>query len=530
MIIAFTGHRPNKLGSYKLPNPTYIHVCQQIEKVLKELKPEKVISGMAQGTDLWAANIAYKLNIPFIAAVPFIGQEKAWPEKSQKIYHNLLNKATETVIVSEGRYSAYKMQVRSQYMCKHSDKYFPNAFRTYSEIDVAKLKGSFHVEHSLARKGSERLWMLFNNRPYVKALGALTGNQAIQQVKAGLEAIYLSGWQISGDSNLSGEMYPDQSLYPSNSVPNVVKKINSALLRADQIEFSEHYFSERHWLAPIIADAEAGFGGVLNSFELMKSMIESGAAGVHFEDQLSSEKKCGHISNKVLIPTKSFIKHLIAARLAADIADIPTVLIARTDADSASWITSDADQQDFPFIDRNIRSEEGFYKLTGIPMDRCIARGLAYAPYADMLWMETSTPSLFQAKAFAEGIHAKYPNMMLAYNSSPSFNWKMFLSDKEIASFQDELGKMGYKFCFITLAGFHSLNMGMFELANNYVNHGMSGYVELQEKEFSWQNKGYTAVKHQAFVGTAYFDKVRSIIDGNDSNSALTDSTEKKQF
>ena len=407
--------------------------------------------------------------------------------------------------------------------------YLPNDFRAYSYEDVKKLRGSFQVEHSLARQGAERLWHLFNHQPYVKALGALTGNQAVQQVKAGLEAIYLSGWQCAADNNLAGEMYPDQSLYPSNSVPSVVKRINNALLRADQIEHAEGK-AERHWLVPIIADAEAGFGGPLNSFELMKSMIDAGAAGVHFEDQLSSSKKCGHLHSKVLIPTKSFIKHLIAARLAADIAAIPTVIIARTDADSASWLTSDADDYDLLFIDKNARSEEGFYKLIGEPMDRCIARGLAYAPYADMLWMETSTPNLDQAKAFADGIHAQYPDKMLAYNCSPSFNWKKNLSDQEISEFQDKLGELNYKFNFITLAGFHSLNMGMFELSSNYVDCGMSGYVQLQEKELIWQSRGYTAVKHQREVGTGWFDLVSKVIDGNDSNSALTNSTEKHQF
>jgi isocitrate lyase len=409
-----------------------------------------------------------------------------------------------------------------------TNNYLPNSFRVYSPDDVAKLKGSFHVEHSLARQGAERLWYLFNALPYIRALGALTGNQAVQQIKAGLRAIYLSGWQVAADANLAGEMYPDQSLYPANSVPSVVKRINSALLRADQIEHAEGNV-KTHWLAPIIADAEAGFGGPLNSFELMKSMIDAGAAGVHFEDQLSSEKKCGHLSGKVLIPTKNFIKHLVAARLASDIAGVPTVLIARTDADSASYITSNADPADLDFIG-NARSEEGFYKLTGDPMARCIARGLAYAPYADMLWMETSKPDLQQAKDFAKGIHAVYPGKMLAYNCSPSFNWKKNLSDEEIAKFQDELGNMGYKFQFITLAGFHALNTSMYHLAHDYNENGMSGYVTLQEEEFALQEHGYTAVKHQREVGVGYFDTVRQVIDSNSDLSALTHSTEKKQF
>lgn len=408
-------------------------------------------------------------------------------------------------------------------------KFQPNTFRSYSIDDVSRLRGSFQIEYTIAKLGAHRLWELFNKQPYVKALGALTGNQAIQQVKAGLQAIYLSGWQTAADNNLAGEMYPDQSLYPSNSVPSVVKKINAALLRADQIDFAEGKSGNLHWLAPIIADAEAGFGGPLNSFELMKSMIEAGAAGVHFEDQLSSEKKCGHLSGKVLIPTKSFIKHLVAARLAADIAGTFTVLIARTDADSATYITSDIDEQDQPFIGSE-RTEEGFYPLIGDPMARCIARGLAYAPYADMLWMETSKPDLVQAKKFAEAIHAIHPDKMLAYNCSPSFNWAKHLSPDEIASFQDELGKLGYKFQFITLAGFHALNASMYQLATNYSDKGMSGYVELQQQEFAMQTQGYTAVKHQHEVGVGYFDQVRQVIDGHNNLSALKESTEKVQF
>jgi len=407
--------------------------------------------------------------------------------------------------------------------------YKPNDFRTYTKQDVEKLRGSFQIEYTVAKMGAERLWWLFNNRPYIKALGALTGNQAMQMVKAGLEAIYLSGWQVAADNNTYGGMYPDQSIYPVNSVPNVVKKVNNTLFRADQIEHVEGGV-KRHWLAPIIADAEAGFGGCLNSFELAKNMIEAGAAGIHYEDQLSSEKKCGHLSGKVLIPTSSFIKHLIAARLAADVCGTKTVLVARTDADSAQFITSDADEYDAPFIDKEKRSKDGFYKVIGDPIDRCVARGLAYAPYADMLWMETSTPSLEQAQKFAEGIHAKYPDKLLAYNNSPSFNWKKHLSNKEIATFQDELGKLGYKFQFITLAGFHALNTSMFELAAGYKEHGMSAYVELQEKELGLQELGFSAVKHQREIGTGYFDMVRQVIDGNSEMSALEHSTEKKQF
>ncbi len=407
--------------------------------------------------------------------------------------------------------------------------YRPNSFRPYSFDDVYKLQGSYYMEHSLAKWGASRLWHLFNTLHFVRALGALTGNQAVQQVRAGLQAIYLSGWQVAADANLAGQMYPDQSLYPANSVPQVVKKINQALLRADQIEHAEGG-ATRYWLAPIVADAEAGFGGPLNSFELMKGMIEAGAAGVHFEDQLSSEKKCGHLSGKVLVPTKQFAKHLVAARLAQDVCNTKTVLIARTDADSASYITSDADEEDHRFIDFDKRSEEGFYALKGDPMERCVARGLAYAPLSDMLWMETSTPDLGQAKAFADGIHAEYPDKLLAYNCSPSFNWKKHLSEKEILEFQDKLGELGFRFQFITLAGFHALNMSMYKLAHDYNQTGMQAYVELQEAEFSWEDAGYTAVKHQQEVGVGYFDSVRQVIDGHTELSALKHSTEKSQF
>lgn len=400
--------------------------------------------------------------------------------------------------------------------------------RPYSEQDVDKLQGSLKVEHTLAKQGAEQLWMLLNNTPYVQALGALTGNQAVQQVKAGLQAIYLSGWQVAADANSSGNMYPDQSLYPVNSVPEVVKKINKALQRADQIEVAEGKLS-RYWFAPIVADAEAGFGGILNAFELTKSLIEAGAAGVHFEDQLSSEKKCGHLGSKVLIPTQQFVKTLIAARLAADVLEVPTILIARTDADSAKLLTSNIDPRDQPFLTGD-RTVEGFYNITG-GLDMAIARGLAYAPYADLIWCETSTPSIADARKFAEGIHSQFPGKLLAYNCSPSFNWKKHLSDAEIASFQKELGAMGYKFQFITLAGFHALNYSMFDLAINYKNNGMSAYSALQELEFGAAAAGYTAHKHQREVGVNYFDKINEIISGGTSSTlALPGSTESEQF
>ena len=405
--------------------------------------------------------------------------------------------------------------------------------RPYSEDDVKKLRGSFQIEHTLARMGAERLWGLLQERRYVHALGALTGNQAMQMVRGGLEAIYLSGWQCAADNNLAGEMYPDQSLYPANSVPSLVKKLNNALLRADQIEHAEDPVigTKRYWLAPIVADAEAGFGGPLNAFELMKSMIEAGAAGVHFEDQLASEKKCGHLGGKVLVPTNSFIRTLVAARLAADVCEVPTILVARTDAESAKLITSDIDGRDRPYLTGE-RTEEGFfYFKEGTELERCIARGLAYAPLADLLWMETSTPDLAQAKAFADGIHEKFPGKMLAYNCSPSFNWKKHLDEKTIASFQQQLGEMGYKFQFVTLAGFHSLNHGMFELAHGYRDRGMAAYSQLQQLEFAAEENGYSATRHQREVGTGYFDKVREVIDGKEGvTAALKESTEKKQF
>ena len=400
--------------------------------------------------------------------------------------------------------------------------------RPYNKEDVERLQGSLVVEHTLAKVGAKRLWSLLKNENYVAALGALTGNQAVQQVRAGLQAIYLSGWQVAADANLSGHMYPDQSLYPANSVPSVVKRINQALQRTDQIERLEGN-TDTHWFAPIIADAEAGFGGPLNAYELMKNMIEAGAAAVHYEDQLSSEKKCGHLGGKVLVPTKQFIKTLIAARLAADVSDVPTILIARTDADSAKLLTSDVDPYDHKFMTGE-RTPEGFYRITG-GTKQAISRGLAYAPYADLLWCETSTPDLEEAKQFADAIHAEYPNKLLAYNCSPSFNWEKNLDKDTIAKFQKELASMGYKFQFVTLAGFHALNYSMFSLSSNYKAHGMSAYSELQQAEFAALNNGYTAVKHQREVGTGYFDAVSSVIsDGESSTLALMGSTEESQF
>ena len=401
--------------------------------------------------------------------------------------------------------------------------------RDWLPEDVKKLRGNFEIEYSLAKKGSIKLWnMLVNNEEPVRALGALTGNQAVQQAKAGLDAVYLSGWQVAADANLSGQMYPDLSLYPANSVPSVVKRINQALQRADQIDSVEEK-SETDWALPIIADAEAGFGGMLNVHELMKSMIESGASAVHFEDQLSSEKKCGHLGGKVLVPTSHFINTLKSARLAADIMGVPTVLIARTDADSAKLITSDIDGRDHEFMTGE-RTAEGFYGITG-GIDCAIARGLAYAPYADLIWCETSTPNLEDARKFADAIRKKFPGKLLAYNCSPSFNWRKNLDDKTISTFQTELGKMGYRFQFVTLAGFHSLNYSMFELASDYKNREMTGYVDLQEREFSSESKGYTATKHQREVGTGYFDAVKEVITGGKSSTAaLHGSTEKDQF
>ncbi|OCA82988.1 isocitrate lyase [Bacillus sp. FJAT-27225] len=400
--------------------------------------------------------------------------------------------------------------------------------RTYTAQDVVKLRGSLDVEHTLARRGAEKLWNLLREEEYINALGALTGNQAIQQVKAGLKAIYLSGWQVAADANLSGHMYPDQSLYPANSVPSVVKRINQALQRADQIHFSEGDTSI-DWFVPIVADAEAGFGGQLNVFELMKGMIEAGAAGVHFEDQLSSEKKCGHLGGKVLLPTQTAVKNLIAARLAADVMGVPTVIVARTDANAADLITSDIDPYDHEFLTGE-RTPEGFFK-TKAGLDQAIARGLAYAPYADLVWCETSEPDLEEARRFAEAIHEKYPGKLLAYNCSPSFNWKKKLDQETIEKFQVELGKMGYKFQFVTLAGFHALNHSMFELARGYKDRGMAAYSDLQQAEFASEQYGYTATRHQREVGTGYFDEVAMVISGGTSSTvALKGSTEAEQF
>lgn len=400
--------------------------------------------------------------------------------------------------------------------------------RPYSAEDVIRLRGSIDIEHSLARRGSEKLWNLLHTEDFINSLGALTGNQAMQQVKAGLKAIYLSGWQVAADANLSGHMYPDQSLYPANSVPQVVKRINQALQRADQIHYMEGN-DEIDWFAPIVADAEAGFGGQLNVFELMKGMIEAGAAGVHFEDQLSSEKKCGHLGGKVLLPTQTAVKNLIAARFAADVMGVPTVLVARTDANAADLITSDVDPYDAPFITGE-RTPEGFYN-TKAGLDQAISRGLAYAPYADLVWCETSEPNIEEARQFAEAIHEKFPGKLLAYNCSPSFNWKKKLDDETIANFQIELGKMGYKFQFVTLAGFHALNHGMFELARQYKDRGMAAYSELQEAEFESEQYGYTATRHQREVGTGYFDEVAQVVSGGTSSTtALKGSTEAEQF
>ncbi len=399
--------------------------------------------------------------------------------------------------------------------------------RGYTAADVVRLRGSLPVEHTLAKRGAEKLWNMVNSEPFVATLGALTGNQALQQVKAGLKAIYLSGWQVAGDANLSGEMYPDQSLYPANSVPMVVKRINNTFTRADQIQWSEGK-DDIDFFAPIVADAEAGFGGVLNAFELMKSMIDAGAAGVHFEDQLASVKKCGHMGGKVLVPTREAVAKLIAARLAADVMGTKTLVIARTDAEAADLVTSDVDDNDRSFCTGE-RTVEGFYR-TRAGLDQAIARGLAYSEYADMVWCETGKPDLAYAKAFADAIHKKFPGKLLAYNCSPSFNWKKNLDDATIAKFQRELGAMGYKFQFITLAGFHSLNYSMFNLAHGYARNNMSAFVELQEAEFAAAEKGFTAVKHQREVGTGYFDAVTTTIERESSTAALKGSTEDEQF
>jgi len=403
--------------------------------------------------------------------------------------------------------------------------------RPYSAEKVLKLRGTYKLDYTIAKLMSEKLWDKLNSQDFVAGLGALTGNQAVQEVDAGLEAIYLSGWQVAADANLSGEMYPDQSLYPANSVPSVVKRINNALLRADQIQSVNDVeeANRKEYLVPIVADAEAGFGGNLNAFELMKQMIEAGAAGVHFEDQLSSAKKCGHLGGKVLVPTQEAVNKLIAARLAADVCGVPTVLVARTDADAADLLTSDIDERDRKFVTGK-RTSEGFYEVKN-GVEQGIDRGLAYAPYADLIWMETSNPDLDYARKFAEGIHAKFPGKMLAYNCSPSFNWAAKLSVPEMETFREELAAMGYKFQFITLAGFHALNTSMFELALAYKKRGMAGYSELQEREFALQKEGFRAVKHQNFVGTSYFDEVQTVVtEGNSSTTALAGSTEAKQF
>jgi isocitrate lyase len=408
-----------------------------------------------------------------------------------------------------------------------ADERWAGISRTYTAEEVVRLRGSVVPECTLARLGSERLWRLLTQGGYVNALGALTGGQAVQMVRAGLQAIYLSGWQVAADANAAGATYPDQSLYPANSVPQVVRRLNNALLRADQIDWSEGR-NGVDWLAPIVADAEAGFGGALNAYELMRAMVEAGAAGVHFEDQLAAEKKCGHLGGKVLVPTSQFVKTLTAARLAADVLNVPTVLVARTDALSATLLTSDVDERDAPFVTGE-RTSEGFFKVAD-GLESAIARSLAYAPYADVLWFETSTPDLGEAREFAEAIHERHPRKLLAYNCSPSFNWKKALTDDEIAGFQQQLGEWGYRFQFITLAGFHSLNAGMFELAHGFRESGMSAYVELQQREFALEEQGYTATRHQREVGAGYFDQVMQAVSRDASTLALHGSTEEAQF
>ncbi len=402
--------------------------------------------------------------------------------------------------------------------------------RPYTAEQVLRLRGSFMVEHTMARMGAERLWALLHTDPFVRALGAVTGNQAVEMVQAGLKAIYMSGWQVAGDNNSAGETYPDQSLYPVDSVPQLVRRINKALQRADQIAHMSGQH-DHYWMAPIVADAESGFGGSLNSYELMRAMIEAGAAGVHFEDQLASAKKCGHMGGKVLVPMREFIQKLVAARLAADVMGVPTLLVARTDADSAQLITSDVDPMDEPFIASRDRTSEGFYYIKG-GIEYAIARGLAYAPFADLIWCETSKPDVGEAREFAQGIHEKFPGKMLAYNCSPSFNWRRNLDEKTIATFQEQLGAMGYKFQFVTLAGFHSLNSSMFELARAYKSEGMAAYTRLQEKEFAMEKEfGFTAVKHQTFVGVGYFDEIQLTVSGGTAaTTALSGSTEEAQF
>jgi len=409
-----------------------------------------------------------------------------------------------------------------------SDERWAGIRRDYTFADVERLRGTVRIRHTLAEMGAERLWALLHEEDFVRALGALTGNQAMQMVKAGLKAIYLSGWQVAADANQAGHMYPDQSLYPANSVPEVVRRINRTLQRADQIDHMEGR-TGTHWFAPIVADAEAGFGGPLNAFELMKAMIEAGAAGVHFEDQLASEKKCGHLGGKVLVPTKTFLRTLNAARLAADVLGVPTLLLARTDAEAATLLTSDLDERDHRFLTGR-RTPEGFFEV-GNGLEAAITRALAYAPYADILWCETSTPDLGEAREFAEAVHAEFPGKLLAYNCSPSFNWKANLDDVTIASFQEELAALGYRFQFVTLAGFHCLNHGMFQLARDYARRGMAAYSELQEGEFAAEDTGYTATKHQREVGTGYFDAVSKAVSGGQcSTTAMEGSTERAQF
>ena len=409
-----------------------------------------------------------------------------------------------------------------------TDPRWKNSRRDYTPKDVVQLRGSVHIESTLARRGSEKLWQLLHTEPYINALGAVTGNQAIQMAEAGLKAIYLSGWQVAADANLAGQMYPDQSLYPCNSAPALVRSINNAFRRADQIQHAEGR-SDRDYFLPIVADAEAGFGGPLNAFEIMKAMIEAGAAGVHFEDQLASEKKCGHMGGKVLVPTSQFLRALNAARLAQDVLDVPTVLVARTDALSSHLVTNDVDERDRPFLTGE-RTPEGFFAMTG-GLRAAISRGLSYAPYADMLWCETSEPNIAEAKKFAESIHEKFPAKLLAYNCSPSFNWKAKLDDATIAKFQRELGAMGYKYQFITLAGFHVINLSMFDLARAYKDGGMAAYSKVQQAEFAREAEGYHAIKHQRFVGTGYFDQVSQCVSaGKSSTTALTGSTEEEQF
>ena len=411
------------------------------------------------------------------------------------------------------------------------DPRWQGIIRPYSAEEMLKLRGTLTIDYTFATIGAKRLWQLINTKDYVAALGALTGNQAVQQVEAGLQAIYLSGWQVAADANLAGEMYPDQSLYPANSVPAVVRRINNALRRADQIQVLDCRGDGPYWFAPIVADAEAGFGGPLNAYELMKQMIDAGAAGVHFEDQLASAKKCGHLGGKVLVPTGEFITKLVAARLAADVCNVPTVLVARTDADAATLLTSDIDERDQPFILDETRTSEGFYRVRN-GVDAAIARGLSYAPYADLVWCETSRPDMAQAKKFAEAIRTEYPDKLLAYNCSPSFNWKAHLDDAAIAQFQRELGAMGYKFQFVTLAGFHALNLGMFNLARSYKEQGMLAYSNFQQEEFEQEkNGGYSAITHQRFVGAGYFDRLmNTVTSGQTSVAALTGSTEEEQF